>query len=381
MTQQHMIIVLHSTDIDWALLSDTGETIQTGIHSTLAEASEFAKNKYITVIAPAEDVLLTQVTLPKLNRQRLMQALPYALEEQLIDDVHHLHFAIGEYQADESLPVAVVAKSKMQHWREALRAAHIETNIMIPATLALPYEENHWEIYSFDETNIVRTGLYSGFAADNGTLDHLLELKLAEIPEKNSIRITRHKNASSLLFFKNIPEDHVINLLQGEFPAKRKSTQTKSIWKYAGYLAAAWIVCLLLSNLISLVLLQHQASRLEDSMKEIYYRQFPKATSMVAPRERLTTKLKESTNAAQKNNFLSLLATVSKVITKTTGIRLLNLDFRNGQLTLEISSAAFDNLDTLTNELNQQGLTVKQQNAATFGSQVKATLLINAGAA
>lgn len=379
MTQKRIIILIDPNDLtmgDWAIVSDQGTLIKTVMQGKLDQLPAETKNLNVYIIAPAHDVLLTQASLPKLNRQRLLQALPYALEEQLIDDVGNLHFAIGEYQTDGTLPVAVVSKEKMQQWIHALKTADIEPLAIIPSTLAIPCSENNGVVYTYDDISVVRTGKYSGFATDSFTLKNMLELSASTLQN-----ITINKKALLEKIALEITSLPYINLLQKPYTSKRKTTKTKNVWKIAAYLATAWVSVVLINDFISLLILHHQSSVIQAKIDKIYYHHFPQAKNLTAPRERMESKLKEITSASQKNNFLSLLATVGKGLTQTGGIRLQNLDYRNGLLTLEVSSATFDNLDSLTRNLNAQGLAVKQQNSATSGTQVKATLLINAGAA
>jgi general secretion pathway protein L len=387
MTHNRILIAFRSHDTthaDWVISSEEGNILQTIMHGELKNIAAAIQGAEVTIVIPAQDVLLTQTTLPKLSRHKLRQALPFALEDQLIDDVSELHFAVADYQDDGTIPVAIISKAKMQTWISALKDLKIEPLAMMPATLALPLHENQWEIFSFDNINIARTGKYSGLAADNNMLNMLLDLKFKEQTQHETINITR-STAPEKMILEKMAQDVIslpfINLLQGEFPAKRKTTQTKNVWKFAGYCAAAWIALAFFSNIISFFILHSQSSNVEDKINAIYHRNFPHANSIVAPRERMETKLKEMTSATQKNNFLSLLATVGQSLTKTNGIHLQNLDYRNGIMTLDVSSATYDNLDSLTRNLNASGLNVKQQNSAITGTQVKATLLINAGAA
>ena len=57
------------------------------IHDEWVALDKNSQDAETIAIVPAQDVLLTTAELPKLSRQRLMLALPFALEEQLIDDV------------------------------------------------------------------------------------------------------------------------------------------------------------------------------------------------------------------------------------------------------------------------------------------------------
>lgn len=55
-----------------------------------------ATGKEIIILVPAEDVLLTIVQLPDMSKTRLLEALPFALEDQLIADIDTLHIAHGK---------------------------------------------------------------------------------------------------------------------------------------------------------------------------------------------------------------------------------------------------------------------------------------------
>ena len=82
---------------------------------------------------------------------------------------------------------------------------------------------------------------------------------------------------------------------------------------------------------------------------------------------------------ASKNNLLALLSELGSNLLKTPGIHIKNFDFREQQLTLEITAPTFDTIDKFMQNLKQKNISVKQQNAAEAGTQVTATLLIRAG--
>ncbi len=347
-------------------------------YTNLTDLTIITHEHEVIVIVPAQDVLLLQANLPKLNRQRLQQALPYTLEEQLIDDVSELHFATGEYQENNTYPVAVVAQQKMETWLNTLKSADISPTIMIPSSLALPAEKDHWYIAMHGTSAIVRTGSFTGFACDKNNLQTLLELTLSESAIKPNIT-----NLSEQQFLENIPNwiaaNPVINLLQGNYQAKRKVTQIKKTWLLASYLVAAWLGVALFSNIISSIILHYQVSSAETAINQIYKRNFPQATAVVSPKEQMAKKLNQVSTAANNNHFLTLLGFVSHLLSPTMGVHLHNLEFRDNQLNLTVSATTFDNLDALTNALTQQGLIVKQQNAAIADARVNANLLISEG--
>lgn len=379
-----LLIYLHSVEplqASWVELDDTNKIIHSMANTSLPDNLGDVE---VIAIIPAQDVLLTQVTLPKMNKQRLMQALPFALEEQLLDEVENLHFAVSEQYVDDFLPVAVIAKQKIEAWLNALKAVNISPSTLIPLTYTLSFESNTWHINTHEENCVIRTGKYSGFTCEPDNLKTILDFKLAEEKDKDSIQMVRSKLSELQLLEQNalqILNEPPINLLQGAYRAKRKATQVKKIWFLAGSLVAAWILLALFSNIVSFFILHSEVNKIETQINTIYKHHFPQATSVVAPRQRLEEKLKSSFAQANKNNFLALLSLIAKGMTANNGIHLQTLDFREKQLTLEVVADSFDALDAYTAALTQQGLDVRRQNAAIAGTQVKANLLIKAGEA
>lgn len=400
MTQKRILIYLHAKQASWLIIDENNQTQQAITRGNLADLMPLIENCKIEVIVPGQTILLAAAKLPKLNTQRIRQALPFALEEQLIDDVNTLHFSTGEYQSNNSFPVAVVTKEKMDVWLAELKQANITPDALTSATLALPFTPDNWSACIYDEMGIVRTGQYSGFSCDKENLNAFLELQLTEIEQKPacvhlynfSAIPTAIKLNSTTLNEMMLGEDqfleHIakwietypfINLLQGTYQTTKKSTATKKIWVTASCLAIAWIGFAFFSNLGSLLILHYATSTSEQLINKIYQRNFPQASSVVAPRQRMEEKLKKLSTTANKNNFLSILGIIGKNLPKTKGIQLLSIDFRGNQLTLSISATTFANLDMFTQALTHQGLNVKQQSAGVAGAAVKANLLIYQG--
>ena len=398
MTKQLLISIQnpHPEQASWIIIDEKGAIQESVVLGNMADLKRFAHGYEVSVIIPGEDVLLTQVTLPKLNRQRLLQAVPFALEETLIDDIQHLHFALGDYQADNTFPVAVIAKSKIEKWLNTLKENGIAPSKMIPATLAIPYHAGDFSIYVNDETCIVRNGKYHGFICDTNHLNTYLDLQ----PKADGIHLYRFSentiafNSDSIavneinLVGKNVLENMhdwlltqpTINLLQGHYQSRQKTTVTKKIWLGVAAAGIAWVTLVLLNNLVSFFILQQASNKTEQAINKIYKQHFPDATAIVAPRERMESKLKKITAQSNKNDLLVLLSIVGNSLNKTPDLHLQTLDFRDNRLNLTVLSASFASLDAFSQSLKQQGLIIKQQSADMAGTQVKANLFINKGA-
>lgn len=401
MTQKRILIYLYAEKASWLVIDETGQIQQTVLQGQLLDLSSVVNGHEIQVIVPGQSILLTSASLPKLNAQRLKLALPFALEEQLIDDIATLHFATGDYQANESYPVAIVAKEIMNGWMAQLQQANITPHALIPAPLALPFAADSCFICIDEDIAIARTDIYSGFACDKENLATLLSFQLAESESKiEFIHINNFTENPSYLtvesltlnetnFKQNEFLEHLIkwidtfpfiNLLQGDYQVKKKVSATKKIWIAAACVALTWVGFSFMSNIGSYFILHHATTTSENQIETIYKRNFPQASTVVAPKQRMEEKLKKLSDNATKNNFLAILATVGNLLPKAKGIQLLSLDYRGNQLTLNVNAMSFDNLDSFTQSLTHQHLVVKQQNASMAGTTVKANLQISQGA-
>jgi general secretion pathway protein L len=144
----------HEGILSWVELEDNivKQTILAGEVSSLAEVT---KDKTIIVMVPATDILLTSVVMPNLSSSKLRQALPFALEDQLVGEIDQLHFAIGE-KTDTALSVAIIQKDKIQHWLQLLREWQVYPHAMYAMVFGLPCEINTWSLLASDDECLVR---------------------------------------------------------------------------------------------------------------------------------------------------------------------------------------------------------------------------------
>lgn len=402
MSSKRTLIYLHALELaqaSWVICED--EHVESSmLRGHLSELPLAAKQNEITVIVPAHDVLLTEAHLPKLSRSRLLQALPFSLEENLIDDVNDLHFAIADYQPDGSIPVAIVARKKMDEWFALFNQYGILPSQLYSAVFLLSYFENNWSASILQEDVTVRQNEYQGFNSDQANFPLLLELAIknakkkpecihvystltAPVEMKSDAVILNEIHLSEQAWLEMLPAwlkpEHSINLLQGHYQPKRKTSGSKKIWLFAGYATLSFLALAFFSQLISFFILHIQASHLETAINTLYKKNFPQSSAIVAPRERMQTKLATLEESANRNYFLVLLAKTGQQLAQNPKVQIRSLEFRDDQLNMAVFADDFADLDALTHALAQQGLTVKQQNAAIIGEQVKANLLIRRG--
>lgn len=116
-------------------------------HGDLKTAANHAAGCKVTVWVRGSEILHTTVDLPNMNRQRLLKAIPFALEETVACDLSELHFALGQRTEKGALSVAIVAKVQVACWLERLHHAGIQADALCPLMFGLPVLEKTWTLF------------------------------------------------------------------------------------------------------------------------------------------------------------------------------------------------------------------------------------------
>ena len=124
--------------IPWARVRPRGGVEARGELSLTALAGQLRAGDRIWVVLPGERVVLHAVEIPARSRSAQLQALPYALEERLSEDLDTLHIVPGPRRSDGCLVAAVVSQVDMDQWLGPLSAAGIQPTVAVPDTLLLP---------------------------------------------------------------------------------------------------------------------------------------------------------------------------------------------------------------------------------------------------
>lgn len=398
--QEKLIIILNARNPaqpSYAVINKDGQIQKSALAADGSEIKSEAGSREVVIVVPAQDVVLTSVTLPKMNRARVLQAIPYALEEQIIEDVDSLHFAPGYYKSDQPISVMIVARSKMAEWMALLQSWQITANSMVPELLAIPLTKDAWSVM-MNEIAIVRTGRLSGFACDRGNLGEMLIMAISDAGEKPALIEIYDEGETAVEFTLTTPvqiqqisgekrlemmaqalqESAPLNLLQGDYQSKKSRglPQMTNLVKIPLYLFAVWLVLLFLYPIISFAILDNRASDISRQISVIYKRHFPNASSVLVPKERMQEKLNKLSSDITENRLLIIMSNIGSGLARAAGVQLKRMEFQNNQMTLEITAASSDEFSAFTDALAQQGLRVKQQNANLTGERVSATLQI-----
>lgn len=358
-----------------------------------ATVLDLAAQRRIVLLVPGVDVRLTQVTVPARQPAKVLQAAPYALEDQLAVDVETLHFALGPRQADGSFPVAVVAKARMEEWLTPLRERGLKADMVVPETLCLPATEaERWSSLAEPCQITVRTAPYAGFGCVIDDLPIFLEMASPDkkiplrivIPRSFNGDFTQLQWPVELLpgfaeplesLLQNYHPATSINLLQGDYAQREGIRSHLQPWRIAAMLAAALIGLTWLNHGVQAFKLGRELRAQEEHNVQRYQQIYPAETRIVDLAAQTEQHLTGS--GGKQADFTSLVASLSGALSATSGLSLQSLQFREGALFASLSGTDLQQLEALRAWFGRQrtvSLEVQSANAGSEGLQIRLKL-------
>lgn len=341
-------------------------------HGALAELVHHAGNVRWILVAPGEAITLHRIPLPGRKRALWARAAPYALEDQLIDDIETLHFALGQAPDGDRLPVATVDHYVLRGWLETCAQAGLMPVAVIPDTLLLPWQEGDWSILPDGQRIVVRTGCWTGFVTEPETLNWFLNQALVEAGEAKPQRLRiwgspppitldrawqiENESPEPLQrFAAGYRPETVLNLLQGPYSQQTPWKRRLRPWRTAAILAGVWLIVQGLGQVYEHGRLQQEQITLRAEIEQVYKDAMPGATRIVNPRVQLETRLRElAPTSAGGSGFLELLHQSGQALVNFPDITLHGLSYREGQLDLALEGGNPTVLDQLRQQFEQR---------------------------
>lgn len=389
---------LAGTEVSWRLKGGLQTLTGSG---TLEQAATLAKGRHVLALIPAEEALITQVTIPTKQRQRLLQAIPFALETELTQDVEHLHFAVGATASNNVTPVIVISRVRIEKWLSSLESQGIEPRGLYLDLLSLPLHTDSWSLLAERGLLQIRSGPYEGFCADLENAGDLLQIALQQagdaapkkltlyqiepqaisLPEKPETETIELETRESLIDLRanEVQEKQPINLLQGDYKRVDKFTLQWRRWLPAAVLAGVALALSLVLNILDYYRYQAQSSELDQQIQQVFKQAFPNIKRIVDPKKQMEQQLKAMRGGSLGGaaQFAALFTPAAAIIKHSPDTQLENISFRDGQLDLQLTIKELQALEKLKQAIEEKRLKVEIRAANASGNQVTSHLRIS----
>lgn len=376
-----------------------------GVVARLSELPAFTRGARTQLWSPATDTLLTRTTLPTRARAKILQALPFALEEQILGEPEGQSFSY-RVQEDGSLAVAVTARSRIQEWLGAVQAAGLVAISACPGTLKVPYETGYWSLAADEGAGMLRTGPMSGLACALETdlavpMTLMLALREAIIGSQAPAGLIVFNPPAGLdtaawsealqlpvearaqdYWATNPGSTPPINLLEREFSPGGDSVLPLTKLRPAAIMLAVWMVVGFGFNLWEWWRLDQANTAQQAEMLALFKRSFPEAKLVGSPAplmERNLTALQAGSGGLAAHDLLPLLESIAPAFQATPQTRLRTIKYGEASVTLDVTLGDFQAMEAMKNALVARGLQAEVLSANSREGAVEGKVKVKTG--
>jgi general secretion pathway protein L len=317
--------------------------------------------------------------------------VPYALEEQLAEDIDDLHFAIGRRGGADSAgrtPVAVVARALMDDWLSAVQAAGIVAERMYADTDLLPANPGQAVAWLDGDMIVVRPAGGAPVTMPADALAEALALTLARPADEftvenrgaglilytgaaewqqhgpavealrdqfDGIKVQVLSDGPLALLAQQLPADAAINLLQGSYAPQTSQTVGWRSWRVAAVLLACLVGLHVAGKATELAVLKKREHTLDASIDQAFRAAMPGEYNTTDARRRMQQRLMSTRGGGEFSGLLPALGALAVARNGAPGTLVQALSFREGAVDLKLAAPNAESLDRISRALRDNG--------------------------
>jgi general secretion pathway protein L len=348
----------------------------------LSLAAPRTAGRRVCALLPGTEVLLAEPEVPTRSGAKLQQLIPYALEENLAEDIDELHFAIGKREADSPrAPVAVVARALLDEWLTLLRSNGIHPDFVYTDSDLLPHnpgqavallEEDAIAVRPpggvpvtlpaeaiAEALEIAQAGTEVG--ASRGLILYTDAQQWARVSEQveaarpmfEGIKVQILTGGPLALLAQQLPAATAINLLQGDYGLSSGRASGLRAWRVAAMLLGLLFTVHVVGKITELTVLKKREHQVDASMREAFHQAMPAEGNVADPRGRMEARLAAARGAG--GGLLPALQALAQARDSAPGTRLESLNYKNGSVELKVAAPDAASLDHLSQTLRSNG--------------------------
>lgn len=366
----------NSEQAHWAFVNEQGQCHQLG-HGPVSALSDIARGHRAILLIDTANLNISQVAIPTQNRQRQLQAIPFALEDTLADDIEELHFAAGKKQHDDLIPVISIKRSLLDSIINQFKDNSIFIETLSADVLALPSNNDQWSLLIDGSRALIKTSDFSGYYCDLDNLGMFLTALIAkqknqpallkifcneqQIPDleqlkENGVEIQTetYKETPLHIFSANLKSPAQLNILQGNYTPKRESSGLLQPWKSVAAIFAIWMCLHLVYAGFEIRQLKSKNIELTGLIQKEFKKANPGTKNYSNMKKRMERRLTELRGGGDNNDqqlFLKLLSEATPALASNNKITINGIVFRNKFVDLDLQADSLQTLESVKSKL------------------------------
>jgi general secretion pathway protein L len=349
------------------------------------DLATLAAGRQVALLAPAADVALFSVQLPAGNEARLQQLAPFALEEQVSEDLDQLHFAVGARDGGTGqVAVAVASRERMQSWLAQAAALGVKPKALFAESDLAPQLPGHVTMLLAADALVLRNdsgrpvslpaddpglalSMVLGPEADLGAVNLSVYAAPEDWPQFQAAVESLRDRVGSLtvqlftsgllgLYAQGIQGSEPVNLLQGAFKPQNQGAGMWRRWRVAAALLGALVLLHVSATLWDLRTARQEARALDTEISRVYGSIFPGQKPGPQLRRTLEARMKAAAGAGSaQGELMSLLAALAAARQNVPVATLDAMTFKPGLLQITVSAPEASALEQFSQALQAGG--------------------------
>lgn len=335
----------------------------------LAETAEDLSGRPLALVLPMEVASAFLVSLPTQKTRWMRQALPYAVEELLAEEVEQFHLALGDRNEEGRYRVIAIRHTLLGGWIEQLQAQGLNVAAIHMDADLLP----------LDGEQVVKLGeriLLGGSGGARLAFGAKRWPQFAAV-SGSVVQPVEHQDPYRVL---SQGRGIAVNLAQGEF-ASRSETRAWTLWRPFVAVLGLWAGAYLGLCMFQTWQLEARGDALNTASVALYKELFPEDRRIINLRAQFAEHLARGQQA--DGDFLAMLQQVSRAIDEgSSSLMVVQVDFsqERGDLALQIRAKDFSALEQLRKRLVEGGVRVQLGSASREEQGITARVVLGGSA-
>lgn len=337
--------------------------------------------KDVIVYLPAKTILYKQLKVPSGSRNRIKQALPFLLEDYLLEDSKNYFFVPGSIHKGQC-NAAIISRRVMDFLGQIFSRYKLPVSMLTSEMfIALDQEleqDASWVIQSQGDDYYIIHNNELAYAIDYNNIGLLFERLLCNTSKEsdaNSVSVSETElvllesdnNVTAMDRIRKLAQQcplnyslrkvpfqtdrgllywpvkkQGINLLQDDYQLKNQNQSRLPYLKMLLILTGFWLLSQALFMTYQWYYYDRQEKQLEQQLENEFFSLFPEARRLIDVRVQTTNRLSNLTSGQNhQQGFLNLLAQVGSQLKTFKGIELININYNNRTLLIELRSREF----------------------------------------
>jgi general secretion pathway protein L len=386
-------------DCNWLRFNErtpAGQARQGKLTEILTEAA----SSRLVLILPAASVVLHKASIVAKSKSQIMAALPYALEDELANDIEQMHFAYRTIDRESGNQlVAVVDRDLVEQLHALITRYQFESVLLLPQILMVPWQADNWSLFVQREQALLRKDLSAGYAMDLVAMPELLtterelykqqhesesapELNIYNFSPDQEVEGGSHLGGDSealavmARYWIDNP-DTGINLFQGEYQIVRPMRDLLRQWSMAAGIAVIALVIYLMNVAVDNYLLARERDGLEASMQSLYetvFNEKPAGNPADNMRKKLAALGSES---GDSNNFISVILVSGKEFLADSQTSITRLRYTGNDIEVDLETTSIEQLEKLQQKLIAASVRAELKAVSNDNGKVRGRLVVS----